>query len=264
MRLAALSDIHGNLWALDAVLADLDRVGADRIVVLGDLLSGPLLPAETAVRLIDELEGRRRALFLAGNHERQLLGCGAPGRRAALPEFDSDRFAYESCTEAQRLWLARLPRLALDLREELGVDVLLCHGTPTSDLDYLVETVDPQAARGCRMARPGEVAARLGAVDHGLVLCGHSHRPRCLQLADGRMVVNPGSVGLPAYDDDHVAPHFIECGSPHARYAIVELGPGGWSVEQRLVAYDWLPARALAAERGRSDWVQGLSGWMGD
>ncbi|MDZ4355615.1 MAG: metallophosphoesterase family protein, partial [Variovorax sp.] len=70
MRIVALSDIHGNLPALNAVLADVARRGADLIVNCGDILSGPLWPAETAERLM--------ALDLptiAGNHERQLLRC---------------------------------------------------------------------------------------------------------------------------------------------------------------------------------------------
>ena len=90
MRIAAISDIHGNLGALDAVLADIARRGADLTVNLGDLLSGPLLPRETADRLM--------ALDLptiSGNHERQLLAPDAAAMSA------SDRHAAQSVTDSQ-------------------------------------------------------------------------------------------------------------------------------------------------------------------
>ena len=98
MRIVALSDIHGNLPALNAVLADVARRGADLIVNCGDILSGPLWPAETAERLM--------ALDLptiAGNHERQLLRC-ASGSGGA-----SDVYGFQQTSAAQRAWLASLP-----------------------------------------------------------------------------------------------------------------------------------------------------------
>lgn len=98
MKIAAISDIHGNLFALDAVLADIAVRGADLIVNLGDILSGPLLPAETADRLM--------ALDLptiSGNHERQVLHM-QPADMGA-----SDRYAFDTITEVHRRWLSGLP-----------------------------------------------------------------------------------------------------------------------------------------------------------
>src|ERR1700733_16290836 len=114
MRIAALSDIHGNLLALDAVLADVARRGVDLTVNLGDILSGPLLPAETAERLMAlELPTIR------GNHERQVL-AGDPGRMGP-----SDRHAFDTLGAAQRAWLAQLPE---GLRP--ADSVFMCHATP--------------------------------------------------------------------------------------------------------------------------------------
>jgi predicted phosphodiesterase len=245
LRLAVLSDIHGNLPALEAVLADIARRGADRIVNCGDILSGPLWPRETADRLM--------ALdwpTIAGNHERQLADC------ARRPGGASDQFAFGQTTPAQRAWLAALPA-ALDL----GEGVMVCHGRPDSDLEYLLETVEPG---GSRPARADEVARRLAgsaAAGARLLLCGHSHLPRVLQLpqAPHTLCVNPGSVGLPAYDDDHVAFHVHACGSPHARYALCERQPDGvWSVAQVAVAYDWQAAADRAARQGAADWARWL------
>lgn len=239
MRLAVLSDIHGNLAALEAVLADSAAQGVDAMVNLGDILSGPLQPAETADRLI--------ALGLPtirGNHERQLLELPVEWMGP------SDRATAACLLPHHRAWLAGLPdHLWWD------EDVLLVHGTPASDLEYFLETVTPE---GLRPATPDEVAARAGDCPARLVLCGHSHVPRSFALADGRLVVNPGSVGLPAYAEDWPAPHVVETGSPHARYAIVERGAGGWTANLRAVAYDWGAAARLAEARDRPDWATAL------
>ncbi|HDR9049769.1 metallophosphoesterase family protein [Burkholderia vietnamiensis] len=239
MKIAALSDIHGNLAALDAVLDDVRRRGADVIVNLGDIVSGALHPAETADRLI--------ALDLPtirGNHERQLL------ERTRDAMGLSDRWAHDTLHERHRAWLAALPE-----RATLGDDVLLVHGTPASDLDYFLETVTRD---GCRAATPDEIAQRAGDEPASLILCGHTHVPRVARLADGRTIVNPGSVGLPAYRDDFPYPHRIETGSPHARYAIVSRTPAGWHAELHTVEYDWQTAADTAAARGRDEWAVAL------
>jgi diadenosine tetraphosphatase ApaH/serine/threonine PP2A family protein phosphatase len=83
------------------------------------------------------------------------------------------------------------------------------------------------------------------------LLCGHTHVPRSLRLGDGRLVVNPGSVGLP-----------FEIGSPDARYAIVEKRRSGWNTELRAVAYDHPAAAKQALDRGYPYWAEALTwGW---
>jgi predicted phosphodiesterase len=245
MRLAAVSDIHGNLDALEAVIDDLGRAGVDAVVNLGDILSGPLRVAETADRLM--------ALgwpTIAGNHERQLLTL--PRERMG----PSDAHAAAAIGAAQRRWLAALPPTL-----RFADEVLLCHGTPGDDLEPFLDTVDGPAP-GIRVATEAEVAARAGAalrgVAHALILCGHTHLPRVARLGDGRLVVNPGSVGLQAFDDDH--PHFyvVENQSPHARYAVLSRRRAGWQVELRAVPYDAEPAARLAEANGRGDWADAL------
>ncbi|MGY4831438.1 metallophosphoesterase family protein [Sphaerotilaceae bacterium SBD11-9] len=250
MKFAAVSDIHGNLPALEAVLADIAREGVDAIVNLGDIVCGPLWPAETADRLMP-----LNWPTLAGNHERQVL-------TQALAEMsDTDAHTAPLLGPVHREWLARLPPT---LRWQ--ADVLLCHGTPTSDLTYLMETVTPDYAPGkdpgVRAATRAELQGRLGdamsGVPHALILCGHTHVPRCERLEDGRMVVNPGSVGLPAYDDDHPHFHLIENGAPQARYALLTRKPGGWGVKLRRVDYDAEAAARQAERHQRPDWAVAL------
>lgn len=240
MKIAALSDIHGNLFALDAVLEDIRHRGVDLTVNLGDIFSGALLPAETADRLIAlELPTIR------GNHERQVLSL-EPERMGA-----SDRHAFETLGEAHRAWIAQLPAV---LRP--ADDVFMCHATPDNDVDcYLEDLVDGEL----RPAAVGRVEERSRSCDAPLILCGHSHIPRVVRLRSGQLVVNPGSVGIQAYQGHDPAPHVVEVGSPHARYAILESTPRGWKTDLVAVPYDWNAAAALAARLGREDWARALA-----
>ena len=121
-------------------------------------------------------------------------------------------------------------------------------------------------SRGVRAATAVEVLERLGTGAHvaaSLILCGHTHLPRKVTAThptSGHLItiVNPGSVGLAAYDDVHPFRHFIENGSPHARYAVAEQTPAGWQVELRTVMYDFESMAKLAESRHRPDWAIAL------
>jgi predicted phosphodiesterase len=239
MKIAAISDIHGNLGALDAVLADIDRRDVDMVVNLGDMLSGPMLPRETADRLM--------ALDLPtirGNHERQLL---APDRDAMGL---SDRHAAGSITGPQRAWLAGLPATlwAAD-------DVFLCHATPESDVECFLEDIRDGELIPAPLHR---IEARARPCAASLIFCGHTHIPRVARLTNGQVIVNPGSVGIQAYEGHHPIPHTVEIGSPHARYALVEGSAGGWIAELIAVPYDWEASALIAERQARADWVRAL------
>jgi predicted phosphodiesterase len=235
VRIAAISDVHGNVFALEAVLRAIDADGVEVIVNLGDHLSGGVAPAETA-----ELLMSTPMLSVRGNHERQVLET--PVEQMGK----SDLLAHEQIGDTHRRWLSQLP-----MTVEVSPGVLAFHGTPGNDLEYLLETVTPT---GARPATEDEVAARLvGYLDFDLLLCGHTHLQRSLRLATGTFVVNPGSVGWPAYDDDSPYPHVIEAGTPHARYALVDDATGRWEAEFRSVEYPWDDAAALARMNDRPD-----------
>jgi predicted phosphodiesterase len=239
VRIAAISDIHGNVGALKAVLVDIGRRVPDLIVNLGDSLSGPLFPAECADLLL--------ALgipTIRGNHERQLLTLGSEEMS------ESDRYAALCLGPEHVRWMQKLPETLLVLDE-----VLLVHGTPESDVCYFLETVE---AAGVREALPSEVQQRAGAALTRVILCGHSHIPRIYELSDRSLIINPGSVGLPAYEDYRPFPHKMQSGSPHARYAIVEKGKESWSAELCSVVYDWESAAKAAESRQRADWARAL------
>jgi predicted phosphodiesterase len=244
MKIAAISDIHGNLHALDATLADIGRRNVDLIVNLGDMLSGPLRPRETADRLM-ALE----CPTISGNHERQVLTL----ERDAMGL--SDRYAADLITAPQRAWLAALPGSLW-----LADDVFLCHATPDSDVECYLEDIVNGELIPAPLAR---IEERTATCDAALIFCGHTHIPRVAHLSSGQVIVNPGSVGIQAYDGHHPVPHRVEVGSPHARYAIAERSTAGWIIELIAIPYDWEAAVRLAERQARPDWIQALrTGFM--
>lgn len=241
MRIAVVADIHGNVRALRAVMEDLRQISPDRVVNLGDTVSGPLEAAETADVLIS-----LAWTTIRGNHDRWLL------EKSPEEMGRSDAAAFSELKNHHKGWLS-----ALEPTEEIE-DLFLCHGTPDSDSTYLLETVEANGS--VRIATTAEVNRRLGGTSAKIVLCAHSHIARMVALPDGRLVLNPGSVGLPAYVDKEPAEHGMQMGAPHARYAVLDRKKASdpWEITFRVVPYDWKGAAERAKSKGREDWAQWL------
>lgn len=243
MKFAVLADIHGNAFALNAVLEDMQRLGVTRAVNLGDHLSGPIDPARTAKILM-----AHDFVSIKGNHDRWLV---EEDRSAMGP---SDTFAFDKLEAAHLNWLKNLPSTTT------WEGVFLCHGTPTSDVTYWLERVEDDGR--VRQAFREEVEREAAGIEASLILCGHTHLPRCVRLADGRIVLNPGSVGCPAYDDTAPVYHRMQTGTPNASYAIVAGSLGDPTVTFRAIPYAADEAARLAASNGREDWARALAtGW---
>lgn len=236
-RFAVVSDIHGNLPALEAVIDDISRNGLEHVVNLGDNLSGPLWPVETGERLL-----ALNWLTIAGNHDRQLLD------RPVSEMGENDAFAAARLTPELRRWTESLPATLI-----YADDVFLCHGRPEQDDAYWLH----RGRRGeMREATLAEIEKH--AVSWPLALCGHTHLPRIVVLTDGRTIANPGSVGFPAYQDDLPSYHASKTGRPHARYLVANRGPHGWSIDLQAVDYDF-EASARQAEKNRgAKWARAL------
>jgi putative phosphoesterase len=231
-RLAVLSDVHGNLLALEAVLADLATQGAPDITwVLGDLVAFCPWPSETLARL----QTLPDVAFLQGNTDRYLV----TGRRPALPvrspeswaclpsrlaERDTDyRWTVERLSYADYEFLRDLPpRLEWDI-PGYG-HVVAVHATPADDETNLFPDTPDE-----------EVRPHLAGLDARLLLYGHTHRP-VDRTVDSVRLVNDGSVGLPLDGD------------PRPAYALLDLEGGECHVTVRRVTYD---PEAVVAELER-------------
>src|SRR5690242_18531247 len=210
MRFAAIADVHGNDLALEAVLADIRALGIADIVNLGDMLSGPL----DAVRTIEILMALD-AVHVLGNHDRYLLDR-PPEKMGSW-----DRPAYEALNAAQLDWLRAQP-MTLVFRDQ----VFLCHATPGNDEIYWLDIVHSDGA--VALSPLDRIEQFAHGVTQPLIFCAHTHLARAARLRDGRLIVNPGSVGCPGFRDKHPYPHVVEAGTPHARYAMLELAGDAW------------------------------------
>jgi diadenosine tetraphosphatase ApaH/serine/threonine PP2A family protein phosphatase len=148
-------------------------------------------------------------------------------------------------------WFQSLP-----LTLKVADGVLLFHGSPTDDLTYLLDTLDET---GARPATEAEVLHRIDTeTGWALMLCGHTHLPQAMRLSSGTLIVNPGSVGWPAYQDDEPYPHVMDAGTPHARYATVDDQTGRWEATFHVVEYDWETSAHIAEKNGRPDVARAL------
>jgi putative phosphoesterase len=207
MRIAALYDVHGNLPALDAALAEVDEEGVDLILSGGDLLLGPQ-PAECLERLRE-----RGAAFIRGNCDRVVVS-GADWGDAWIERI---HWTASRLKEEQLGFVRAWPEtVSLDV-DGLG-PVLFCHGSPRSDEEILTAITPPK-----------RLDPILDGVQESVVVCGHTHVQFDRRLGDRRLV-NAGSVGLPYESEAGIA-------------CWVLLGP---DVELRRACYDVdLAVRAL-------------------
>ncbi len=205
-RIAVISDIHGNVPALEAVLDDLAGQAVDEVLVGGDLVGrGP--EGSKVVKRVRELGFPA----IGGNHEDYLLTF----RRGEIPdhwheaeEWAASRWMAAELDDNDAAYLEALP---FDLSRP---GMRLVHGTPRSNR----EGIGP-------WTREDEIAGFFAAVPEGVLACAHTHRPLVHEL-DGGMVVNVGAVGMP-FNGDH-----------RAQYAIFTGDGDGWKVELRRVDYD--------------------------
>ncbi|MCP4724688.1 MAG: metallophosphoesterase family protein [bacterium] len=236
-KIAVISDIHSNRWALEAVLEDIANRNIKNTVDLGDSLYGSLDPIGTFNILKKE-----NIPSVCGNQDREII---EPIENNSNSE--SLQFVKDQLTKEQIDWLESLEPVTAPFD-----NICTFHGSPQNDMEYLIEEV---TETGVIRKSSEKFQNILKNIDRKIILCGHSHVPGSVQLPDGRIIINPGSVGIQAYTDDLPYPHIMETGTPHARYCIIQIENRGVRFEHISVPYDWETASITAEKNGRKDWA---------
>jgi putative phosphoesterase len=238
--IAVISDIHGNKWALEEVLKDIQERSIGVIFNLGDNLYGPLDPIGTY-----DILKKYKIYNVSGNEDRMIL--------ENIEENTSNKtlkYVLNKIDDEIVEWLESLNNtMVVD-------DFFLCHGTPADDTKYLIEKIYEQ---GIFLKNEVEIYNEIKGISQKIICCGHSHKFNLVNLRSGQFVVNPGSVGLQAYDDDIPTYHKVGTGSNKASYCVIKKEKNQYIFDQVLISYNWESASEYALKNNHKDWAKWLS-----
>ncbi len=236
MKIAILSDIHGNTWALNEVLQDIKSKKIETIINLGDSLNGPLDPKGTFNLLIEN-----NVLSICGNGDRLILESLSSTSQSKTFEYVITQVDNDIID-----WLKKLPF------EIVNNGIYCCHASPDSDTSYLLENLKSDHVE---IKEFSEIDRILKNIKQEIIVCGHSHVSRIVKTAN-KLILNVGSVGLPAYDDELPIPHKMENFNPYASYSILTLSENPVKIEQVSISYDYEAAARTAEKNDRNDWAK--------
>ncbi len=228
-RLAAISDIHGNATALEAVLKEIARERPDAVLIAGDLvLNGP----EPAL-VIDVLRSLppTTTLVVAGNTDIAAAdfdyGAAYPWMQDGVPDaiVAAAEWAHDALGEERVDWLRRLPT-ERRWRADDDTLVLACHASPGSQTAGFDQELDPNVT-----------LERVSRTDARVIVCGHTHIPEIRDLG-WKLIVNDGSAG------------YVFDGDPTASWALIDLEDGEVRAEIRRTAFDALSVANAISARG--------------
>lgn len=224
MRLAVISDIHGNAQALEAVMNDIIEQGCEHVFCLGDLAMAGPQPKE----IIEYVAQQESWTVIQGNTDRMLANYGedvVEFLQAQYPIMANAITSDNSLIETEhKEYLANLPpQLALEIE---GCSVLFVHGSPRANNEDILPNMPLET-----------IEEIIEGTTEQLILCGHTHIPCGYQTNSGQTVVNVGSVGRP------MTP------KPRACYAIVDVKEGNFEIRHRFVKYDNQTAAQIMSER---------------
>lgn len=229
MKIAILSDIHGNMTALNSVLEDIKKNQCDKIFFLGDYaLAGPepVVTVDCCMNLFKEnniemIQGNTDKMIAEYSDDlyETLKNVGAPIMANALKD------DVKILNNSQKDFLKNLP--ATKLLEEGNIKILLVHGSPRRNNEDILPTTPLN-----------DVEEMVKDCDADIILCGHTHIPCGFQTTSRKTVVNVGSVGRPFTEE------------PKSCYLIIEINNGEFSLEHKFVKYDNKKASEMLSQRG--------------
>jgi len=226
MKAALISDIHGNIPALEAVYQSIKEKGISEVFNLGDSLYGPLWPEETACFIKNN-----NFISIIGNEDEDLIKY--PQKN------DTVKYTLSQLSESTISWLKKLPYFYINNY------LTLFHGSPNNIREYFLEKIYNGKIE---IKTNEEISKNLGNIKTKYVGFGHSHLERILLIKD-QILINAGSVGLPAFLDD-TPKHKVETYNNYAKYIVLD----NKNVEICYVEYNYKDACKKAIENNRIDW----------
>ena len=238
MKIAILSDIKSNVYALEAVLEDAKNNNVDVFVNLGDSFYGPIAPRATY-----DLIRKNEFITLLGDEDRQILEASL----SQLEINDILRYVYNDLNDEVLYWIQELP-----FEKLIGEDFYMVHGTYQDDSLYMLEN---SSSGKLELNTDKKILEILDDIKSKFVFCGNSCTPRCVNLSSGQVVINPGSVGIQAFRKNIPNEHTIENNNIDASYVILTVEDEKYDIELIKIAYDVEKAALKAIENGREDWA---------
>jgi predicted phosphodiesterase len=228
-RIAALSDVHGNIAALEAVLADITREKPDRIVVAGDFaLNGPEPAA--VIDALRTLAGEGAAI-VSGNTDIAVadfdFAAAFPWMTDGVPDaiVAAAEWANEALGDERLEWLRGLPA-ERRVRADDDTLVLVCHASPGSQTSGFDQNLDPSVT-----------IERVARTDARVIVCGHTHLPEVRELG-WKVIVNDGSAG------------YVFDGDPTASWALIDIEDDEVKADIRRTSFDTLGVANAISARG--------------
>ena len=241
MKIAILSDIKSNVYALEEVIKDTKTKQVDVVLNLGDSFYGPIAPRETY-----DLIRKNQFITLCGNEDRKIL----ESTPAQLEENDTLRYVFNDLDDDILHWIQDLP-----FEKIIGEEYYMIHGTYKDDSLYMLEDISSGRAI---LKADKDILETIDDIKSKFIMCGHSCIPRCSNLSSGQVAISPGAVGLQAFKDTYPVEHIVENNSPDASYVILNVEDGKYGIELVKVPYDYEKAALRATENGRDDWAYSL------
>ncbi len=244
MRIAIIADIHGNLVAFDAVLADIKKRRVDQIICLGDVTTMGPQPKEVIARLRDI-----SCRCLMGNHESWMLDLSLLDRLKGAPDWfvGSIRWCAEQLAEDELEYLGSF-QPTLEIPIDAANRIFCFHGSPQSNMDSIYPTTPPEELN------------KMFAGNNALIMAGAHTHAQMLRQYEGKLIINPGSVGVPFEQrPPKTSLRFL----PWAEYAIVNSTDGNVNVELRRVAFDLDQVRKAPMDPNHPVREIWLTNWKG-
>ncbi len=228
MKIAIISDIHGNMQALESVLKNIEKENCQKIFCLGDLaMAGP--EPEKTIEKIRNISNTKDFEIIQGNTDEMIANCD--NQMIHMLEQNNPVMAHalacdvQVITEEQKNYLRSLPKQK-EIEIE-GLKILLVHGSPRKNNENIFSDLKIE-----------EVEEMIAGTNADIIFCGHTHVPCGYQTNTKQTVVNVGSVGRPFSEE------------PKSCYAILEIANKEFSVKHNLVDYDYEKAASILNERG--------------